>query len=126
MSGHPAQSETANSNSYRLPENKFPVTAVKARVDSLLQDAFRNKTYDKTTCNQLLKETTEKISKSIKDLFPRDFKYVVQMIINENIGQAFYNGSMCLWDPEHDNYVTSVVKTSTFTCVCTVFGSIIE
>jgi hypothetical protein len=50
----------------------------------------------------------------------------VQLVLSEKIGQAFFSGTMCLWDPEHDNYMTTTYENSSFMVVAIVFGTLLE
>jgi hypothetical protein len=113
-------------NSYRLPEAQFPVSIVKAEADKVLKDKFDNQVYDPRATNLLLKEATDEIAKTIKKVVSPQYKYAVQVTLSEKIGQAFFSGTMCLWDPDHDNYVTTSFETGTFLVVVVIFGSLLE
>lgn len=119
----------ANENTYRLPSDVFPVSAVKAAVDKVLLSCFSETTYEQLgDIPECIKKTINAIKSDLETnrvIQPR-FKYAVQLIISEKIGQAFFTGAMCLWDPEHDNYVSCTYETSTFTAVATVFGCLLE
>ena len=113
-------------NSMRLPEGTFPVSKVKLEADRVLKEKFESKVYEYKEAQTLLKEATDEISKSIKKVISAQYKYAVQVTVSEKIGQAFFAGTMCLWDPEHDNYVTTSYETSTFIVVAVIFGSLLE
>ena len=113
-------------NSMRLPEGTFPVSKVKAEADRVLKEKFDGKVYEYKETPTLLKEATDEISKAIRKVVPPQYKYAVQVTISEKVGQAFFAGTMCLWDPEHDNYVTTTYDASTFIVVVVIFGSLLE
>ena len=113
-------------NSMRLPEGTFPISKVKLEADRVLKEKFEGKVYEYKEAQTLLKEATDEISKSIKKVVPPQYKYAVQVTVSEKMGQAFFAGTMCLWDPEHDNYVTTSYETSTFIVVAVIFGSLLE
>ena len=114
-----------NENSYRLPSDTFPVSKVKAEVDKILAARFDKVQYDEGAFN-LLKQVTDEIYKATKAIIPPRYKYAVHLTLSEKIGQAFFSGSMCLWDEEHDNYVTTSFETSTILVVAVIFGSLLE
>jgi hypothetical protein len=113
-------------NSYRLPEGSFAVSKVKAEADKILKEKFQDQTYETRATGLLLKEATDELSRTIKKLVAPQYKYSVQITLSEKVGQAFFSGNMCLWDPDHDNYVTTSFETSTFLVVVVIFGCLLE
>ena len=121
-----AQTQANNENTFILPCDTFPVSKVKAEVEKILAEKFEKQTYDTKESSLQLKVATDEIGKAVKRIIPARFKFSVQLTISEKIGQAFFSGSMCLWDPEHDNYVTVTHETSTFLVVVVIFGALLE
>ncbi|KAK8846163.1 Tctex1 domain-containing protein 3 [Tritrichomonas musculus] len=119
------QQQALLENTFQLPSDTFPVSKVKAEVEKILANKF-DQPYDVKGSTLTLKEATDEIGKAVKRIIPVRFKFSVQLTISEKIGQAFFSGSMCLWDPEHDNYVTVTYETSTFLVVCVIFGCLLE
>ena len=113
-------------NSMRLPEQVFPVAKVQEEMDRILAQKFDGKKYDPKDSVKLLTEASSEISSSIRKIIPPEFKYAVHATLSERIGQAFFAGTMCLWDPEHDNYATVKYDGTTFTVVVVVFCSLLE
>jgi hypothetical protein len=75
---------------------------------------------------QLLREASEEIQKALGRVVSQQFKWSVQITMTERIGQAFFSGSMCLWDPEHDNYVNTRFENSNIMVVAVIFGCLLE
>ena len=121
-----SQQQALLENTFQLPSDTFPVSKVKAEVEKILANKFEKQTYDYKAASLTIKEATDEIGKAVKRIIPARFKFSVQLTISEKIGQAFFSGSMCLWDPEHDNYVTSTYETSTFLVVVVIFGCLLE
>jgi hypothetical protein len=113
-------------NSYVLPSGTFHVSKVKQEVDKILKTKFDNVTFDPKQCGLLLREATDEATKAIRRVTANDYKYSVQFALSEKIGQAFFSGTMCLWDPEHDNYMTTTYENSSFMVVAIVFGTLLE
>ena len=121
-----SQQQANLENTFQLPSETFPVSKIKAEVDKILETNFDKTTYDPKQSSLTLKEVTDEIAKAVTRIAPARFKFSVQVTLSEKIGQAFFAGSMCLWDEEHDNYVTSTYEASTFIVVAVIFGSLLE
>lgn len=113
-------------NTFRLPVDTVPVSKVKNNTDAILQSKFGNMAYEPRSTALLLKEATDEIAKAVKKDIPPRFKYAVQCTLNEKLGQAIFSGSMCLWDAEHDNYITTQYETPTFIVIVVIFCSLLE
>ncbi|KAH0793579.1 tctex1 domain-containing protein 1 [Histomonas meleagridis] len=115
-------------NSYQLPSGTFPVSVVKTKTKEILEEKFPKETYkyDPKQSPIDLKEVTDKILKELKSYIPARYKYSVHVTLSEKMGQSFFQGSMCLWDPEHDNYATVSVEGSTYLVVAVIFGALLE
>lgn len=127
-----AQQGIIYENSYQLPAGQVPISKIKGIADQILEKRFKELKYDHKALGMKIKEATDEISKALKEkedgkeILSRRYKYMVQLTVSENVGQAFFSGSMCLWDPEHDNYVTTVYEQPTFTIVCVIFCCLLE
>jgi hypothetical protein len=113
-------------NSYRLPEGTFPVSKVKAETDKVLKTKFAEVVFDPKETVRVMKEASDEISKVIKKIVAPQYKFSVQVTVSEKIGQAFYSGTMCLWDPEHDNYMSTTFENSSVLVLVVVFGCLLE
>jgi glutamate synthase domain-containing protein 1 len=113
-------------NSYRLPEGVFPVSKVKAETDKVLKAKFETAVFDPKESVRTLKEASDEISKVIKLIIPKTYKFSVQVTLSQKMGQAFYSGTMCLWDPEHDNYMSTTYENSSVLVLVVVFGCLLE
>jgi hypothetical protein len=113
-------------NSYRLPSEVFPVSKVKGEVKKILEAKFGQAAFEPKASNVLLRDATDEISKALLRVVSKQFKWSAQLTLSEKVGQAFFSGSMCLWDPEHDNYATVTYENSNILVVAIVFGSLLE
>jgi hypothetical protein len=113
-------------NSYRLPSDTFPVSKVKGEVEKILAVKFGKASYEAKATAALLRETTDEIAKTVARVVSKQFKWSVQLTLSEKVGQAFFSGSMCLWDPEHDNYATTTYENSNILVVAIIFGCLLE
>jgi hypothetical protein len=113
-------------NSWRLPSETFPVSKVKAETDKILITKFETAVFEPKASALLLREATDEISKALIRVVSKQFKWAVQLTMSEKVGQAFFSGSMCLWDPEHDNYVSTVYENSNLMVIAIIFGSLLE
>lgn len=114
---------------YRLPSEHFPVSGVKAVLTKVLENTFKDLTYEEIPdVTELVKKTIIAIKSELESTktISNRFKYAVQLTISEKIGQAVFSGCMCLWDPEHDNYATYTYENNTLTAMAIVFGCLIE
>ena len=127
-----AQQGIVYENSYQLPSGQVPISKIKSIADQIIEKKFKELKYDHKAMSIKIKEATDEISKALKekedgkDIISKRYKYMVQLTVSENVGQAFFSGSMCLWDPEHDNYVRTSFEQPTFTVICVIFCSLLE
>lgn len=127
-----AQQGVTYENSYQLPTGQVPISKIKSIAEQILEKKFKDQKYDQKALGNKIKEATDEISRSLKDkeggkeILSRRYKYMVQVNLIENIGQAIFTGSMCLWDPEHDNYVTATYEQPSFTVICVIFCCLLE
>jgi hypothetical protein len=99
---------------------------VKAETDKVLKSKFETYVFDAKEGARVMKEASEEIGKMIKKVVAPQYKYSIQMTINQKLGQAFYSGTMCLWDSEHDNYMSTTFENSSVFVLVVVFGSLLE
>ena len=128
-------------NTYILPSQVFPVTAVRKEVQAVLTEFFETPNENNSEENRyktpeelgpvenIAKAVSTKIMEKFKDsrsCIPDRFKFAIEVTITEQMGQAVLGGAACLWDPEHDNYVTINLDTGSYVVIVTVFGCLQE
>lgn len=129
------------SNTYILPTQVFPVAAVKKEVLAILKEHFETKDENKSNENRfktaqelgpvenIAKSVSTKIMDKFKDnrnIVPDRFKIAVEVTVTDQMQQAVLGGAACLWDPEHDNYVTVNLDTGAYVVIVNVFGCLQE
>jgi hypothetical protein len=113
-------------NSWCEPSEKFPFSKVKTETDRILAAKFKTAVFESKASGLLLREATDEISKALGRVVLKQFKWAIQLTLSEKVGQAFFSGSMCLWDPEHDNYVSTSFENSNVMVIAIIFGSLLE
>lgn len=117
---------SAYQNSFKLPKDTVPFSKIKNKVDEILAGRFEKMVYDPKITVLELKEAVNEINTLVKENISQRFKYAIQSNIVEKIGQAVFSGNMCLWDAEHDNYISTQFETPTFMVIVIIFCSLLE
>lgn len=103
-------------------DGRFPIEVAKYIADYILSDIFEDLNFSSEHITDYVQMATQAISSELREHISDKFDYTVQCTIIEKIGQAFFSGSMSLWDEEHDNYITTKYETHSFVCLCVIFG----
>mmetsp|Transcript_698 Transcript_698/g.1091 ORF Transcript_698/g.1091 Transcript_698/m.1091 type:complete len:96 (+) Transcript_698:232-519(+) len=95
-------------------------------MKDLLASELKNVNYTPKEALNRSKDLTSKLLSMLKGMgYPR-YKFICQVNIMSNDGQAIRVASRCLWDPEQDNFATAIFKNETLQCNAMVFGLFYE
>ncbi|XP_038671804.1 dynein light chain Tctex-type protein 2-like [Scyliorhinus canicula] len=110
-------------NTYKLvPDKEFNFTAVKKRVDVLLEVKLRDKDFETHNMKALTLSLSEDIRAIAKELAPERFKLIARVFCGELKNQGIVLASRYLWDPEHDTWCESLFQTNSFFVMGTVYA----
>ena len=101
---------------------KFPIKIVKVVTDTILKELFCDWIFNPEQTTEFLQYIAQEITNELKPLISTKFDFFVQLSLSENVGQDFATGSMCLWDPNHDDYISTSYETSSFVCIASIYG----
>jgi len=116
-------------NTYRMePENeyRFRPYRVQPKILEVLIDRLKDKTYDATTVNELVKDVSRSVHQLMKNFQLPRYKIIVQTVIGQKFGQLLRLASRCLWDPKTDNMVSVNYETQDMIAVVTVYAVYLE
>ncbi|KAG8229145.1 hypothetical protein J437_LFUL009214 [Ladona fulva] len=103
-------------------KDRFKSATVKDIIHSTLREELVGKIYSESEPAELTKVLAQKIKRKVMDLgFPR-YKYVVQVILGEQIGAGIRTGSRCFWDADCDNYASDTYIGDSIFCMAAVFA----
>jgi hypothetical protein len=116
-------------NTYRMePDNeyRFRPYRVQPKVLEVLADRLKDKTYDATTVNELVKDVSRNVHQLMKNFQMPRYKIIVQTVIGQKFGQLLRIASRCLWDPKTDNMISVNYETKDMIAVVTVYAVYLE
>lgn len=81
------------------------------------------KTYNVDDVRNWTKDIADTVNSRIKDrlAMPR-YKYVVQVMLGQQLGAGCHYYAKCCWDAESDSQTSDIFTNASLFCVCTVFG----
>ena len=116
-------------NTYRMePDNeyRFRPYRVQPKVLEVLMDRLKDKTYDASTVNELVKDVSRSVHQLMKNFQIPRYKIIVQTVIGQKYGQLLRIASRCLWDPKTDNMISVNYETKDMIAVVTVYAVYLE
>jgi hypothetical protein len=116
-------------NTYRMePDNeyRFRPYRVQPKVLEVLMDRLKDKSYDATTVNELVKDISRSVHQLMRNFQMPRYKIIVQTVIGQKFGQLLRIASRCLWDPKTDNMISVNYETKDMIAVVTVYAVYLE
>lgn len=116
-------------NTYRMePDNdyRFRPYRIQPKVLEVLMDRLKDKTYDPTTVNELVKDVSRNVYQLMRNFQMPRYKIIVQTVIGQKFGQLVRIASRCLWDPKTDNMISVNYETKDMIAVVTVYAVYLE
>lgn len=112
--------------SYKLKPSlgeTFRGASIKEIIHEILMEKLQGKTYNVEEVRIWTKDIADTISTTIKNrlAMPR-YKYVVQVMLGQQLGAGCHYYAKCCWDAESDSQTSDVFSNTSIFCVCTVFG----
>ncbi|XP_046391927.1 dynein light chain Tctex-type protein 2B-like [Ischnura elegans] len=102
--------------------DRFRPGAVKDVIHGVLREELAGKVYAETDPSLLSSSIAQRVKRKVMELgFPR-YKYVVQVILGEQLGAGVRTGTRCLWDADCDNYASDVYIGDSIFCMAVVFA----
>ena len=106
---------------YKLdPDHKAVPSRVSAHVQRHVAHMLDNYTYDAESAPKYSRALAACVTDAMKQLDLPRYRFVVNVTIGGNSGQAFGLTSRCLWDDQRDNYATIPFRGKDYFIVITV------
>ena len=118
-----------STNSYKLgpdEHTKFNVHKGKSLLETILKTHLETFTYDAHHAGVVCKKIVNDVTARATKLGFKRYKYVCQIAMFTNVGQAVKAVSRFLWDKATDNHVTCEFVGSDFSVVVTLFAVYFE
>lgn len=94
--------------------------------DIMLVEDLANAVYNTDATRSLVIKMADEIKEKLKSLYWKRYKFVVHVLIAQNLSQHFIMASRCLWNEEVDNFVVVKYKNSNLFVICSVFATYFE
>ncbi|XP_075147040.1 dynein light chain Tctex-type protein 2B [Haematobia irritans] len=112
--------------SYKLKPSlgeTFKGIKIKEIIHEVLIEKLQGKTYNADDVRQWTKDIADTINTTIRSrlIMPR-YKYVVQVMLGQQLGAGCHYYAKCCWDAESDSQTSDIFNNASIFCVCTVFG----
>jgi len=118
-----------------MAESELVTSTQKSTIDKKEVENYLNKTVNKfiNKCDLKISDETgkklvEQVNLELSDSCPstEGFKFVVEVVLQEQFGQGSLVGAMCHWDNNRDSYVTITMETDKLCLSLAVFFVAIE
>nr|XP_021004171.1 dynein light chain Tctex-type protein 2B-like [Parasteatoda tepidariorum] len=103
-------------------DRKFDSEAVKDLIKSLATEELGSKEYEYIYASEWTRTLSRKIHDALKELEDKQYKFIVQVIIGEKLGQGLKTSAGCLWDDDADTCVSVTISRDTLYCVIAVYA----
>jgi tctex1 domain-containing protein 2 len=116
-------------NTYRMePDNeyRFRPYRIQAKILETVIEQMKNRTYDPTTVNELVKNVSRSVHQLVKNFQLPRYKIIVQTVIGQKCEQLVRVASRCLWDTKTDNMLSVNYETEDMLVVVTVYAVYFE
>ena len=128
--GSPSKIQPRAENTYRLePSAAFPVSAVRAVLQDVLQSNLQEKTYSATDCGLLARDLAGIVRNRVRALQCTRYKLVVTVTVGEKVGPGASSSrvaSRCVWNDKYDTHVDYICENATLYAVGVVYGVYVE
>ncbi|KAI9580843.1 tctex1 domain-containing protein 2-like [Glossina fuscipes] len=101
----------------------FKTQSIRDIVREIVQEKLQGKVYNVDDAGQWSRDIADTVNVTVKErlLMPR-YKYVVQVMMGQQMGAGCHYFAKCYWDVESDSHTSFTYTNPTLFCVCTVFG----
>ena len=114
-------------NTYRLePKSRFPEGKVRQIMTATLASSLVSHSYDPEHSPFQAKLLSGRLTDQVKQLKIERYKLVCLVTIGSKSRQGLKLASRCLWDPEHDTFVSVTHEGPGFFAVATLYGVYFE
>ncbi|XP_029648910.1 tctex1 domain-containing protein 2-like [Octopus sinensis] len=115
-------------NTFQLaPSQRFIPRCVEGIIkDIMLAEDLANAIYNAEAAPSLVIKMSDEIKEKLKLLSWKRYRYVVQVLVGQNLSQHFMMASRCLWNEEVDNFVVVKYNNSNLFVICSVFATYLE
>ncbi|DBA77501.1 TPA: Tctex1 domain-containing protein 2 [Trebouxia sp. C0004] len=103
--------------------NRFRQSQAQDILAAVLKEKLLGATYHAENSSAWAREIADEVKGRLKaqEKWTR-YKYVVQVFIGEQRGEAVRMGCRCFWDPKTDDYAQQVFSNETLFCVASAYG----
>ena len=121
-STHRPRGQTLVGNSYKMaPDKRIQAEVVREIIQSHLSRTERLE-YDAKRSREQSKALADGIMRELKALGLPRFRFICTVTIGQVKGQSVRMASRCVWDTEHDNFVSESFRNESIFAVGTVYG----
>ncbi|KAF9428790.1 hypothetical protein BGZ94_001061 [Podila epigama] len=91
-------------------------------MQNILQTHLQNKVYQSDESQKLSKLIAEEIKTKLIDLGLERYKYVVNVVLGENLGEGARMDARCYWDQESDGSAQAFFSNDSIWCAAVAFA----
>ncbi|GHJ85887.1 hypothetical protein NliqN6_2289 [Naganishia liquefaciens] len=100
-----------------MSSESFDEASLRSYMRKLMEATLSNVGYDKTQVKRFSQELSARIKDRMVELGPAHWKYIVTIMINENLGQAGRADMANHWGPK-DACIQEIYSNENIICVC--------
>ena len=81
-----------------------------------------NWVYTSDDASVITKKISDEVKNRLRDLGLPRYKFMVQVVVGQKVGEGMHMGMRCLWDQDTDSYATVTHSNDDYFCVATAYG----
>ena len=116
-------------NTYKMEpdeDNAFIEENVTKAIEAFLSRRVDHMVYDGGKCKQLCKDLAGEIKELVKSFSFRRYKFVSHVTISSSHRQGLRQVSRCVWNENHDRYISCVYRNATMNVVAVLYAIYFE
>ena len=116
-------------NTYRMEpdeDNIFIEENVKTMIDEFLSKRIGDMVYDGEKSKQLCIELSSEIKELVKNVGFMRYKFVSHVTVSSSHRQGMRQVSRCVWNENHDRYISCVYRNATMNVVAVLYAIYFE
>lgn len=103
-------------------ENKFKPGKAKEIIRAVLEEEFKDKSYDAELSNQIVQKLSKVIKNKVEAVTHENYKIVVEVTLVEQRGAGVRSDLKCVWDSDADGLASDVFISEHLVCHASVIA----
>ncbi|GMH54820.1 hypothetical protein TrRE_jg10851 [Triparma retinervis] len=105
----------------------FSMKATQKRLEAIIKEVQEvnlgnDWKYTADDANVMTKKVSDEVKDRLRDLGLPRYKFLVQVVLGQKVGEGMHMGCRTLWDQDTDAYATVTHGNDDYFCTATAYG----